>query len=494
MPLAICTPPKPSSAGPDKATLRRTWVWRLLLGWLMIGLLGATVWVTVPTAVAATSSTGVSVARGGVVWVSNGPSFVNGFGLATVVIPPASAWPFRASLQFRGGSGQDSYRGAVLVNASGAARIELSRINSNKETLLNHTVLPGTVSTGQRLNFQAWITGTSPVVVRARFWLDTRPKPDWLVSYNDSTPNRLVSGASVAKVGIFAYSNTISTSVTMDGYAQAASTTQPTNPVASPAPIVSGKRLTAAQVGVPAGTNLTRHEGDITVTQPGTVLSDLDIHGYVIVRAPNVRIVRSIVRGGPAKPYHMGLITSVDQRGLVVEDSLVTADTPSVKNDAVLGNNFTLRRVHVVGGVDSVKIEGDNVRVETSLLEGLNNFASDPSQGGAPSHSDNIQILKGRNIVITGTTAIATDNFPVLAGAEQGPITVTVTNNYVDWGHCNMKFQVRNGWSMSATVQNNTFGPHRTEKSCPFVAENAVNLNAANNRFEDGSAVPIKRI
>ncbi len=129
----------------------------------------------------------------------------------------------------------------------------------------------------------------------------------------------------------------------------------------------------------------------------------------------------------------------MDQPNLVVEDTDLRRDTPSVMVDGILGNNYTIRRVHVTGGVDNVKVEGDNVRVEASLLDGLDHFDHDPSQNGGATHNDSVQILEGRNVVVTGTTALATDNFALLGGAEWGDITLTATGNYLDGGHCNAR-------------------------------------------------------
>ena len=139
-------------------------------------------------------------------------------------------------------------------------------------------------------------------------------------------------------------------------------------PTPTPAPAPGGKP-SAGTTGVPAGTQLRQHYGDITVTKDGTVLSGMDIHGFVIVRAANVKITDSIVRGGKAKGVSTGLITNYGYSNLLVEDVKVVAEYPSVYFDGIKGNNFTARRVHVVGNVDSIKIHGDNVKVENSLLE-----------------------------------------------------------------------------------------------------------------------------
>lgn len=255
------------------------------------------------------------------------------------------------------------------------------------------------------------------------------------------------------------------------------------------------KRLTAAKVGVPAGTKLKKHYGDLTITKAGTVVNRMDIHGNVFVKARNVRITKSIIRGGSSK-YKVGMITAKGQRGLVVEDTDITAARPSVRMDGVLGDNFTLRRVHIRGGVDNVQIHGDNVRIESSLLEKMNYYAHDPAQRNGPSHNDSIQILGGRNIVIVGTTALAGRlNFALLGGAEWDHITLWATNNYFDGGHCNVKLQTRKGKTQRATVSGNTFGPNIKVKSCPLVATKAVKLSASRNVAEvSGRAIVPLRI
>jgi hypothetical protein len=318
--------------------------------------------------------------------------------------------------------------------------------------------------------------------------VEGKSKPDWQIAYSDSSSARVQTSAPARAVVRLSSSATASISLqittTMDR--EATTTVAPATPAPAPAASAPAKRLYASQVGVPAGTPLTQHYGNLTITQAGTVIDRMDIHGNVFVKAPNVRITRSIVRGGPST-YEVGTITSTDQPGLVVEDSDLKVAQPSVKMNGIKGNNFTLRRVHVQGGVDSVIIVGDNVRIESSLLENMNYFDHDPSQNNGPTHNDNIQILKGRNLVITGTTALAANlNFAILAGAEYGDVSVKIANNYVDGGHCNVKIAVRNGHAGSASVTGNMFGPHIKEPSCPLVAERAISLTQANNFAEIG--------
>src|SRR5262249_37103233 len=47
----------------------------------------------------------------------------------------------------------------------------------------------------------------------------------------------------------------------------------------------------AANIGVPAGTTLTTHNGDLIIDTDGAVVSGLDIHGTVYINANNVTLV-----------------------------------------------------------------------------------------------------------------------------------------------------------------------------------------------------------
>ena len=157
--------------------------------------------------------------------------------------------------------------------------------------------------------------------------------------------------------------------------------------------------------------------------------------------------------------------------------------------DGIKGWDFTARSVHVVGNVDSVKIHGDNVLVENSLLENTVSYASDPAQGGGATHNDNVQILRGKNLRILGNTIRGATNFAILGGAEQADVSLVVDGNWLDGGHCTVKLQVKNGWSQTARVTDNKFGPNRKVASCPFTAYPAVSLTQSGNTMELTGAV-----
>lgn len=253
-------------------------------------------------------------------------------------------------------------------------------------------------------------------------------------------------------------------------------------PGAAPGPAPGG-RPTGESTGVPAGVGLVSHYGDIVVTQPGTVLDGLDIHGFVDIKAADVTIRNSILRGGTAT-FNRGMVTNYGYDNLVIVDSDFIPEHETVWQDGIKGWDFTARRVHVRGNVDSVKIQGDNVRIEGSLLENSTYYASDPNQGGGATHNDGIQIQKGLNISVVGNTIRGHSNFAILGAASIGATPkLMVSGNWLDGGHCTVKLQELNGHALTVTATDNIFGPNR-KVDCPLVATRGSEVTASGNVME----------
>ena len=262
----------------------------------------------------------------------------------------------------------------------------------------------------------------------------------------------------------------------------------PTTHARPPAPAPGGKPsagTTGVPGGHPAAPALRRHHGD-----PGRHGAEWDGYPWLRHRARGECQDRRTRSSAAARPRATatGLITNYGYSNLLVEDVDVVAEHPSVYFDGIKGNNFTARRVHVVGNVDSIKIHGDNVKVENSLLENTVHYASDPYQGGGPSHNDNIQILSGRQISITGNTIRGAQQLrdPGIVRHTPRSPTCMISKNWVDGGHCTIKLQVLNGWSQTSTVIDNKFGPNRKVQSCPFVAYPADQPDGAGQRLRGG--------
>jgi hypothetical protein len=247
----------------------------------------------------------------------------------------------------------------------------------------------------------------------------------------------------------------------------------------------------AKTTGVPAGTKLTVHEGNIVVTKAGTVLDALDVHGSITVRADNVRITRSIVRGGPSAPQGSALIMNYGSLNLVVKDTDINAAYPSVNIDGLKGWNFRVLRVHIRGTVDSIKVHGDNASIKNSLLEDTVWYAHDPYQSNNATHNDNIQVMKGKNIIISGNTIRGAQNFAILGSANIGDTpNLQILNNWVDGGHCTVKLENASAYALNATVTGNKFGPNRAVKYCPMQVTPTVSFVSKDNVYE-GTTDPI---
>lgn len=458
---------------------------RATLGVILSGILAGVLALGFAPMPAAAASTGtLELARGrAAVQTITDESLGDAGALATFTVPAQRT--VYLALQLRSASTSTGYRAKIRITADGAVWAGFSRAAGSTETTIAGDLTGKTVSTGQRLVVEGKVTGTNPVQLWVRTWVEGGSKPDWQETATDSSSSRITTAGAIRAWG---YLGSGSAAVP---FSNASSYKVGTAPAAA-APVSSGATLvkpSAATTGVPSGTTLTQHTGDITVTKDGTVLDRMDIHGFVIVRAANVKITNSIVRGGRNKGYATGLITNYGYSNLLIEDVDVKAEYPSVYFDGIKGDNFTARRVHVVGNVDSVKVQGSNVRVEDSLLENTTWYANDPYQSDGPTHNDNVQIQKGTNLRIERNTIRGAQNFGILGAASQANATMVIANNWLDGGHCTVKLERSSSWLATATVTGNKFGPNREVKNCALVATTPVVVTAAGNVYEATGAL-----
>jgi len=239
----------------------------------------------------------------------------------------------------------------------------------------------------------------------------------------------------------------------------------------------------SATTGVPAGTSLTRHNGDIVVTTPGTILDALDIYGFVKIRAANVTVKRCRVRGSGPGTNNTGLVdcNNANVRNALIQDCLLVPDHPSVWMDGVIGKEYTARRCNVYNTVDgfgaynaSNRSAPTNVTIDGCYIHDLSYFSKDPNHGNGPTHNDAIQIQGGANIKILGnniqtfmSTTAGTHNYlyrncgqGVFAQPNLAPVTgCAITGNWLDGGDSNIHV-VRGGLSSMkfGSVSGNRFG------------------------------------
>jgi hypothetical protein len=267
-------------------------------------------------------------------------------------------------------------------------------------------------------------------------------------------------------------------------------------PVANPAP-VPGAAPDATTTGVPAGTKLTVHDGDLTITKAGTVIDGVDVHGFIHVQAPDVTIRRSVIRGGTIKIVpggDTGVITATDSavRNLVVEDSEILQTAVSPQVDGIIGGNFTLRRVEVNGGVDTVKVFKNNVTIDASWLHGTQ-LQTDP-YSGQKTHNDGVQVLGGTTIKIANTRIEGADNSAIMVSQEAAAtVGLDIQNNWLDGGGCTVNIVPKDLDSIGPIVlADNLFGHDTRVANCPVARTASTTLEATHNLYQDsGQAIKI---
>jgi len=259
-------------------------------------------------------------------------------------------------------------------------------------------------------------------------------------------------------------------------------------------PSCLGVKPTAANTGVPAGVALTVVDGDVMVSQDGTAIDAQDIHGFLIIAASNVRVTRSVVRGR-ATTSNMGIIRINEGSNILIEDVEIAVASPSATVDGMWGDNFTGRRLNIHGGVDGLKA-GSNTILECSYIHDQAYFASDPNQGGGPTHNDAIQILEGTHIRIAGNQLVASrdQNAAIQITQDFGAVgDVRLEANWADGGGCTFNIAHKGADALTDVhAIGNRFG-RNSYFDCPILKSTKTTLDAAGNVWDDdGTAVPIQ--
>lgn len=310
-------------------------------------------------------------------------------------------------------------------------------------------------------------------------------------SFGDGTTG---SGATASKSYIAAGTHTIVLTVT-DDRGGMTSTSQSVT-VSAPGPV----KPSAENTGVPAGTPLTVHNGNLTITTAGTVIDRMDIRGFVIVKAPNVTIKQSIIRGpatAPAVSSGLLSITTAGATGYLVEDVTLQPQITSGYLDGVKVNQGgTFRRVNISGTIDGMVVFGDNVNVTNSYVHDLVHLLNDPNRGGGASHDDAIQVQAGRNVSIIGNTLQGAFNAAVQITQDAGVTqNLKINNNWLDGGGCTLNYKTNGAYKTGMQANDNRFGRAQRVANCAIIHNSAASdLNPTGNVWDDnGQPATIKR-
>jgi hypothetical protein len=266
--------------------------------------------------------------------------------------------------------------------------------------------------------------------------------------------------------------------------------TGPATPTTRP-----GGKPGPGNTGVPAGTVLTRHDGDLTITKDGTVIDALDVYGLINVRASNVTIRRTRVHGRDPGTTSSSLIAAYgSHRNLLIEDTTLHGDVRSLYLDGLKGRNFTARRLDISGVTDTVQTFGDNVTIVDSWLHDNNHYTQDPTHADNQSHDDNIQVQGGTNILIQHNTMDGAHNAAIMVTQDYSlTANLRVIGNSIAGGSCSMNVAESNKGGISGiVVQDNVFGASRISR-CAVIAPVTSTPTMRNNVYTDGSTVTVRK-
>ena len=244
---------------------------------------------------------------------------------------------------------------------------------------------------------------------------------------------------------------------------------------------------------------LRQHSGDLTIDRDGTVIDGWDIRGFVQIRAANVTIRNSIIRGGaPPREGSTALLRVVDSQatGFHLVDTRLVPATPSVRIDGVMVSRPSIfERLELTGTADGIKIFGDDISVRDSHIHDMVHYPSDPAHGGGASHDDIIQVQQGRGIQITGNNLHGAYNAAIQITQDLGPTTdLTIARNRIDGGGCSINFKSNGAFQTGIRVNDNLFGNRQRVAGCAIIhAVGHSDLHPIGNRWAAGGAAGVLR-
>lgn len=178
----------------------------------------------------------------------------------------------------------------------------------------------------------------------------------------------------------------------------------------------------ATNTGVPAGTTLTVVNGDLEVTQAGTVIDGKDIRGCVSIRAPHVTIRRSRITC--TNFYVVANFKSYYSAGsLVIEDSEL--DCKNTGGTGVGDYGVTARRLNIHNCENGFDID-NTFTVQDSYIHDL--------YEGPEGHADGIQLAGGAHITITHNTIFNPNGTSAIISNPRSNSDVLVANNLMAGG------------------------------------------------------------
>jgi hypothetical protein len=209
----------------------------------------------------------------------------------------------------------------------------------------------------------------------------------------------------------------------------------------------------STNTGVPDGTTLTPHDGNLRITAPATTIRGLDIKGTVTVDAPGVTLEKCRVTATHSWDWYVILAAG----DTVIQDCTVDGGNVNEGQNAINGGGRFLR--NNIFNTENGIAPGSNTLIQ-------DNYIHDLKAPGSP-HYDGIQIDGGQsNVTIRHNTIINpwTQTSAVMIDNWAGPIfNVNVDDNVLVGGGYTIYVDGRfnNNPISSVSITNNHFGGAR---------------------------------
>jgi len=163
------------------------------------------------------------------------------------------------------------------------------------------------------------------------------------------------------------------------------------------------------------------YNGVLTIKDAGAVLSGYDIRARVDVRAKNVKLLTSIVRGNPNDPKSIALVRGDNAAcvNLLLQDVTLQPSKPMPNQNGFFGHDTTFNRVdmlHVTDGIGAHHPSSprNNIVVKGSRISRLAGHCPDYPLNRPMTHNDCIQLHGGSYLTVLGSVleAIFANDIP----------------------------------------------------------------------------------
>lgn len=261
-----------------------------------------------------------------------------------------------------------------------------------------------------------------------------------------------------------------------------------------PDPFPLSMKPTATNTGLLDASILTVVNGDTTysTSSNGQTISNKDFKGFVRVTGANITFTNCKFEGR-ATNSNEALLDTEDSTGTItVKDSEFIPSNPSATIDGLWTRRTNVYRANIHGSVDGMKADSDTL-VQDSYIHDMHWFASDPNQGGGPTHNDGAQSFLGEsNITLRHNNIDMSTTQDANAALQSSASNTHVENNWLDGGGCTLNFNHVNKPLGNIYITGNRFGRHQGFSGCVVLISTQTTLTQySSNVWDDtGAAVP----